>query len=381
MAEENKLNAKYLFYNDNSDVQWGSATQLRNYIKSHSNVNDENYEENLKSVDDLQKEINLGSHTLKHLRDIGQYHYSLNPHQKSSFQADLMDVLGKNGTLKHVRQINKSYIWLLLVINTQTKMLYFRKLKSKKGAETSKALMDIMKEDVGLKKGQNLDVSIQVDSGGEFNNRETKAYLAPFNIRIYSSYSRHKASIVERVISTIRKKLTKAQESRGWKWIDLIDNIVKKYNNTFHRSVSCTPQEAEENFARALFNIQQKREKNKSKKFSQRHLKGDCVRVRVHFPGTPFKKGSHRQFSAEIYYIYSVFRGMNHAVYKLKNEKGEVMKGSYDDNDLIPAKTQEFYNVIVLKKRRRGKKTEALIKYDGFDDAPKWIPESELVKL
>ena len=55
MAEENKLNAKYLFYDDESPVQWGSATQLRKYIKSHSNVGDKNYEDNLKSVDTLQK--------------------------------------------------------------------------------------------------------------------------------------------------------------------------------------------------------------------------------------------------------------------------------------------------------------------------------------
>ena len=381
MAEENKLNAKYLFYDDESPVQWGSATQLRKYIKSHSNVGDKNYEDNLKSVDTLQKEINLGTHTLKHLKDIGEYHYSLNPFQNSNFQADLMDVLGKNGTLKHVKEINKSYLWILFVINTQTKMLYFRKLKSKTGEETCRAMVDIFKEDIGLKKGQKLDVSLQVDAGGEFLNRETKAALSQLNVRVYTSYSRHKCSIVERVILTIRKRLTKGQESRGWNWINLIENIVQKYNKSYNRSISCTPEEAEENFSRALFNIRQNREKSRKTIFSQRYSKGDCVRVRVHFPGTPFKKGSHRQFSAEIFYIHSVSRGMNHAVYKLENEKRELMKGSYNDNDLIPAKTQEFYNVIILEKRRRGSKREALIKYDGFDDAPKWIDERDLIKL
>ena len=216
MAEENELNADYLFYNDKSPVQWGSATQLKRYIESHSNPRDAKYEENLKSVDNLQKEINLGTRTLKHLKDIGEYHYSLNPFKRSQFQADLMDVLGKNGLLKHVKEINRSYLWILFVINTQTKMLYFRKLKTKKGQETCKALVDILREDVGLRKNQKpeVEVSIQVDSGGEFINRETKARLAELNARVYSSYSRHKASIVERVILTIRKKLKKAQGSR-----------------------------------------------------------------------------------------------------------------------------------------------------------------------
>ena len=161
----------------------------------------------------------------------------------------------------------------------------------------------------------------------------------------------------------------------------MIGNIVEKYNNTYHQSISCTPIEAEENFARALFNLQQNREKFRKKMFSQKYTKGDCVRVWVHFPGTPFKKGSHRQFSAEIFYVYSVYHSMNHAIYKLENEKKEIMSGTYNDNDLIPAKSQEFYNVIVLQKRRQGNKNQALIKYDGFDDPPKWVDELDLIRL
>ena len=123
---ENKLNAEYLFYNNSSPVQWGSASQLKKYIESNSNTSDPNYKSNIQSVDDLQREINLGTHSNTRLRKIGELHYKLSPYKNSFYEADLCDVLGVNKKNKDILSINDGYIWLLLVINIQTKMLYYR---------------------------------------------------------------------------------------------------------------------------------------------------------------------------------------------------------------------------------------------------------------
>ena len=332
-------------------------------------------------MDDLQREINLGTHSNTRLRKIGELHYKLSPYKNSFYEADLCDVLGVNKKNKDILSINDGYIWLLLVINIQTKMLYYRPLKSKKAKECTTALLSIFNEDIKLPHKPDTDVSLHVDVGGEFTSNYGKTHLGKRNIHVYSSYSRHKASYIERAIRTIRPRLTRAMESRGSKWIDLIPAVVSKYNNAYHRAISMAPSSANNRFAEALFHIEENREKNKTKKYSQNFKKNDIVRTRVHFPRTPFKKGSHRRFSAEVFWVDSVHRGMNHASYKLRNEKKEVMKGTYNDNDLIPAKKQELFNVIILKKRKANKKNQVLIQYDGFDDLPKWVDEKELISL
>ena len=74
---------------------------------------------------------------------------------------------------------------------------------------------------------------------------------------------------------------------------------------------------------------------------------------------------------------------IDHTMYKLANDKGRIMDGTYNDNDLIPAKFQDEYNVIILDERQKknGKK-EMLVQYDGFPDyEPQWIREEDLIEL
>ena len=380
---ENNLTATYLYYSNESPVQWGSFSQIKRYIheKSASKLEED---KNIQTLENLRKEINLGTHSFRKIDKIGQFHYHAAPYKDAFYQADLMDILGTNKNHFNYKKINEGYIWLLLVINSQTKMLYFRVQKTKTAAETTKALLSIFTDDIKVKKPAKLEISLQVDQGSEFINKLTQKSLEPYNIHIYSSRSRMKACIVERSIRTIRPRLTRAMETRGGKWISLIPDIIKKYNSAFHRSISMSPYRAEKNFNEVLFKIQENREKSnqKLKKYSQNFKKDDEVRVRVHWPRTPFKKGSHRIFSAEVYTISSVQGRMDHATYKLINDKGEIMGGSYNDNELLPAKNQDIYNVIILEKRRKRNVPQVLIQYDGFSDTPpQWINEADLITL
>ena len=97
----------------------------------------------MKSVDDLQREVNLGTHSKRKLMNIGQYHYHLSPYKHSFYEADLCDVLGTNKNDTKMKKVNDSYIWLLVLINSQTKMLYFWAQKSKKAEETSQSLLSL----------------------------------------------------------------------------------------------------------------------------------------------------------------------------------------------------------------------------------------------
>ena len=339
----------------------------------------------MKELDDFNKEINLGTHSNVKIKKIGEFHYSLSPYKNAFFQGDLMDVFGTNKNDKKVKKDNDGYVWLLLLINNQTKMLYFRPQKTKTGNETSKSLASIFKNDVQLERKTELETSIQFDQGGEFINKHTLKVLNESgykNINIYYSNSRHKASIVERVIGTIRPRLARAMESKGSIWREQAKSIIDNYNNSFHSAILMSPKEAEKDFPRALFNLKLVREKKVGKIHTPKHKIGDVVRVRVHFPRTHFKKGSHRKFSAEVFTISSVQQRLNNTTYKLRDENDRVMDGTYNDNDVIPGKKQEEYNVIILKKRKKNGREEALIQYDGFPDyQPQWIAQNDLIDL
>ena len=166
-----ELDATYLYYNKASPVQWGSYSLIKKYIEKHSKNLSEK-KRNIKKLDELNREINLGTHSNVKIKKIGQFHFTMSPEKNSFFQADLMDVLGSaNKKSRKAKTENEGFVWLLLVINIQTKKLYFRAQKSKTAKETSHSLADIFEKDIKPQKES--EINIQVDEGGEFINNQT----------------------------------------------------------------------------------------------------------------------------------------------------------------------------------------------------------------
>ena len=83
---------------------------------------------------------------------------------------------------------------------------------------------------------------LHVDEGREFYNTSFKKLLSDNNVKMYSTHSHLKASIVERVQRTIRSRLWAYFTSRGsYRWIDVLDDIVYSYNHSKHRSIGMAP--------------------------------------------------------------------------------------------------------------------------------------------
>ena len=62
------------------------------------------------------------------------------------------------------------------------------------------------------------------------------------NVQLYSTQNEEKSCIVERWNRTIKRNMWKyftANNTR--KYIDVLPAIIAKYNNTYHRSIKCTP--------------------------------------------------------------------------------------------------------------------------------------------
>jgi hypothetical protein len=78
--------------------------------------------------------------------------------------------------------------------------------------------------------------NLQCDEGTEFISTTFKRLCREQNINLYHVESDKKASIVERVLRTLKEKLWRVFTDRG---LYIYHAIIKNYNNCYHRSIKC----------------------------------------------------------------------------------------------------------------------------------------------
>ncbi len=85
-------------------------------------------------------------------------------------------------------------------------------------------------------------INLQCDEGTEFINTTFERLCREQNINLYHVESDKKASIVERVLRTLKEKFWRVFTDRGqYIYHDIIDDIIQNYKNCYHRSIKCKP--------------------------------------------------------------------------------------------------------------------------------------------
>ena len=78
---------------------------------------------------------------------------------------------------------------------------------------------------------------IWVDQGSEFYNSSFKKWLKDNDIRMYSTYNEGKSVLAERFIRTLKNKIYRHMAAVSKiVYADVLDDIIDKYNNTYHRT-------------------------------------------------------------------------------------------------------------------------------------------------
>ena len=99
-----------------------------------------------------------------------------------------------------------------------------------------------------LKKYNRKPNKIWVDKGSEFYNSHFKKWLKDNNIKIYSTHNDRKSVVAERFIRTLKNKNYKYMTSISKNvYIDILDDIVDKYSNTYHRTIKMKPIDVKDN--------------------------------------------------------------------------------------------------------------------------------------
>ena len=111
-------------------------------------------------------------------------------------------------------------------------------IKDKKGASIVKGFQSI------LKKSGRKPSKIWVDHGSEFYNKDFKEFLKENDIEMYSPHNEGKSVLAEIFIRTLKNKVYKHMTTVDKNvYFNVLDDIVDKYNNTYHGSIKMKPKD------------------------------------------------------------------------------------------------------------------------------------------
>jgi hypothetical protein len=261
---------------------------------------------------------------------------------------------------------NKGYRYMLNVVDVYSKFAWSIKLLDKKGKTVLEAFKQIVKSS-GRKPRH-----IWVDEGKEFYNKDIDEWIKENNIIRYSTHGEHKSAVVERfnrTLKTIMWKRFTAENTRNW--IDMLNKLLHKYNNTKHSTIKMTPTEASQG-GKVVYNTMQTNEKPK---FSV----GDQVRI-SRIKGI-FEKGYLPNWSEALYTVHEVKR-TSPITYILKDLNGQIVTGGFYTEELQKSKQEVFRVEKVLRKKKINGVEHGLVKWLGYNKSfNEWKPMSDILKI
>ena len=140
---------------------------------------------------------------------------------------------------------------------------------------------------------------------------------------MYSTHNEGKSAVAERFIRTLTNKIYKYMTSISKNvYIDKLDDIVNKYNNTYHRTIKTKPFDVKDN---TYINID-KKVNDKDPKFKV----GDPVRISK--SKNIFAKGYTPNWSEEVFIIKRIKNTVPWA-YVINDLNGEEIIGTFYEKE------------------------------------------------
>ena len=285
------------------------------------------------------------------------------------WDADLMD-------MTNLAEFNDGTSFLCIFIDIFSRQLIVIPMKNKSTNETLRAFKKAMKE------SQSQPETLRTDAGKEFLGSQVRDYLADREIYQQIAKNEHKANYAERVIRTLKKKIYKyLYSNKTQRYIDVLQDLVDGYNNSFHSGIKCSPSSVTKDNQHTVWVQQYMSRKGNIKPPTQFQFQvGDLVRISN--IRTPFSRGFGQTFSEELFHIQLRFPGTP-VTYLLKDLKGETISGLFYEPELVKVTgknrdTKYSVEKILDRRTRRGKK-QVLIKWKGYSDSfNSWEPIENL---
>ena len=262
------------------------------------------------------------------------------------------------------KKTNDGTTFLLTVINVFSKRAWCIPLKNKSAVSLVAAFAPLL--------GNKAPITLQTDKGSEFLNRALQKLLKEYGVHHFATNNEEtKAIIVERFNRTLKTRMwryfTKIQSVR---YIDVLHDFVRSYNNTFHRAIGEVNATNQEEVWHRLYG-------HESVGIPTNRV-GDCVRISK--ANRQFTKGYMANWTEELFTIVDAHRS-EPPVYRLADWHGERLVGTFYEPELQKVvvskdKTHRIEEIL----RWRNQRKEAFVKWFGWPTAfNSWIDAKTLV--
>ena len=179
-------------------------------------------------------------------------------------------------------------------------------------ASVTKAFKNIISDRIPKK--------LWVNEGKEFYNATFKKLLDKHEIEMYSTFHEGKAVVIERFNKTLKNIMWKYLTANNTRfYLDVLDQMVKNYNDKVHGTIKMTPKEASKdiNRGKVYFNIIRKQDKSRP---SIKYKKGDSIRISKY--KRHFEKGYTPNWTEEIFTI-DIINMTNPVTYRVRDLNNE----------------------------------------------------------
>ena len=285
-------------------------------------------------------------------------------YENEHWQADLVD-------MSAFAAQNDGYNFILTIIDVFSKKAQAIPIKQKNSASMVKAFRH------AFRNGH--PQILYTDKGTEFLNRPLQDYFKKIQTIHYTSRptSKVKAAVVERFNRTVKSRMFRYFTSRGHrKYLDILPELMKNYNNSFHRSIGMAPNNVNLENRQLVYNKLFPEGKPKKTRVSNTFKPNETVRIPHKF--NPMDKGYFPNWHDKVYTVESENNNRGHRMFNVKDELGNIDKNSFYKDELQPVSNPIYRIERVLKTSGN----RAFVKWLNHDNRfNSWIPLSEIQQL
>lgn len=278
--------------------------------------------------------------------------------KRQQIQMDLIDI-------SKLAKFNFGVKFLLVAIDGFTKKAWVETMINKSARISVQAIQNVLQKMIIPAK------SIFFDRGREFVNEAVYEHLRQVNIKVLHPNSEIKAAIAERFNRSLQDLIYKyLTENETRKYINVLDSLVKTYNQRGHRTLKfMSPNEAEqeENKNFVISALNEYYSKFTSLNIREKYKIGDYVRL-YKYPNK-FTRGYQERFTRELFEIIAIKRRMPIPTYQVKScNTDDIIKGTFYNRELQKVTGNVFKIEKVLRRRTTNGQLQLYVKWLDFGD-------------
>ena len=193
-----------------------------------------------------------------------------------------------------------------------------------------------------------------------------KSWLEKDGIEMYSTHNEVKFVVAERFIRTLKKEIYTYMISVSKNvYIDKLDDIINKHNNTYHNTIKMKPADVKSN----TYIDSSKEVNDKNPKFKI------VSNVRISKYMNAFAKGYTPNWSEKVFVIKKV-KNTVPLTYVTNDLKGEEIDETLYENELQKTNQKDFRIEKIIKK----KGDRLYVKWKGYYNSfNSWIDKKDIV--